>query len=52
MPYLSTRRMYNIFGKKVSRYLSYKKAKKLCNEINRDMTFFETRYIKSRLNHA
>lgn len=52
MPYLSTRRMYNIFGKKVSRYLSYKKAKKLCNEINRDMTFFETKYIKSRLNHA
>ena len=52
MPYLSTRRMHNIFGRKVSRYLSYRKAKRLCNEINRDMAFFETRYIKSRLHHA
>jgi hypothetical protein len=52
MPYLSTRRSYNIFGKKVSKYLSYRKAKRLCNEINRDMAFFESRYIKSRMNHA
>jgi len=52
MPYLATRRLYNIFGKKVARYFSFKKAKRLCNEINRDMAFFESRYIKSRLNHA
>ncbi len=52
MPYLATRRMYNIFGKKVSRYFSYKKAKRLANEINRDMAFFESRYLKSRMNHA
>ena len=52
MPYLSTRRLYNVIGRKVSRYFSYKRAKRMCNEINRDMAFFESRYIKSRMNHA
>lgn len=52
MPYIATRRLYHIFGKKVSRYLVCKRAKKLYNEINRDMSFFESKFIKSRLSHA
>lgn len=52
MPYINTRRFHNIFGKKVSKILMYKKAKRMFNEINRDMAFFESRFLKSRLNHA
>lgn len=52
MPYTVTRRSHDTFGKKVSRFLSYKKAKKMCNEISRDMAFFEARYLKSRLHHT
>jgi hypothetical protein len=52
MPYLVTRRLYNVVGRKVSRYLAYKKAKKLCNEINRGMAMLEMRFQKSRLHHA
>ena len=52
MPYISTRRLYNVFGKKVSKYLSYRRAKRLYNEISRDMIFFESRFMKSRLHHA
>ena len=49
MPYIATRRLYNVVGKKVSRFFEYKKAKKLYNEINRDMTSVESRFIRSRL---
>jgi hypothetical protein len=52
MPHLTTRRLYSIFGKKVSKFMTYKKAKRLCSEINRDMMFFESRFLRSRLNHA
>jgi len=52
MPYTATRRLYNVVGKKISKYLNYRRAKRLYNEINRDMAFFEYRYIKSRLHHA
>jgi len=52
MPHLTTRRLYNVFGRKVSKYMTYRKAKRLCNEINRDMLFFESRFLKSRLNHV
>ncbi|MFH0764390.1 MAG: hypothetical protein V1927_05250 [Candidatus Omnitrophota bacterium] len=52
MPYTSTRRLYNVFGKKIVRYMAYRKAKKLYNEINREMSVFESRYIRSRLSHA
>ena len=48
MPYLTTRRLHNVFGKKVVRFFMYKKAKKLCSEISRDMAFFEGRFLKSR----
>lgn len=49
MPYIATRRLYNVVGKKVSRFFEYRKAKKLYNEINRDMTSVESRFIRSRL---
>lgn len=52
MPYVVTRRLYNVFGKKISRYFSYKKAKRMYNEISRDMAFFESKFLKSRLSHA
>ena len=48
MPHLTTRRLNNIFGKKVMRYFMYKKAKKLCSMINRDMAFFEARFLRAR----
>ena len=40
--------MNNIFGKKVVKYFMYKKAKKLCSTISRDMAFFEARFLKER----
>jgi hypothetical protein len=52
MPYTATRRLYNVLGKKISRYLAYRRAKRLYNEINRDMAFFESKYMKARLHHA
>ncbi|MDD5422790.1 MAG: hypothetical protein WC592_02070 [Candidatus Omnitrophota bacterium] len=52
MPYVVTRRLYNVIGRKISRYFSYRKAKRLYNEINRDIAFFESKYMKSRMNHA
>ncbi len=52
MPHLLTRRLYNIFGRKVARYFYYRKAKRLYNEIAREMSFFEARFLKSRLHHA
>jgi hypothetical protein len=51
MPYTTTRRNYNTIGKRVSRFLTYLKAKRLYNEINRDMAFFEAKYLKARLHH-
>lgn len=48
MPYLTTRRNGNIFGKKVVKFFMYHKAKKLCSSINRDMAFFEARFLRSR----
>jgi hypothetical protein len=52
MPYTATRRLYNVIGKKVSKFLTYRRAKKLCNEINKDMAFFESKYMKSRMHHS
>lgn len=52
MPYTATRRLYNVVGKKVSRFFGYRKAKKLYNEINRDLTSVEARFIRSRLHQA
>lgn len=52
MPYITTRRLHNAFGKKVSRYLSYKKAKKMCHEINRGMVLLEARYLRSKMSQG
>ena len=52
MPYTATRRLYHMFGRKVSKYVLYKKAKKLCGEISRDMAVLESRFLKSRLHHV
>jgi hypothetical protein len=52
MPYTATRRFYDAFGKRVSKFITYRRAKRLYNEINRDMAFFESRYMKNRPHHA
>ncbi len=52
MPYTATRRLYHIVGKKISKYLSYRKAKRIYNEINRDMAAVELRFVRSKLHHA
>ena len=52
MPYTATRRLYNMFGRKVSKYMTYRRAKRLYNEISRDMAFFESKYLKARQHHA
>ena len=52
MPYIATRRLYNVYGKKVSKYLNYRRAKRLYNVINRDMSSFEERYLKSKMHHG
>ena len=52
MPHTATRRLYNVLGKKISKYLTYRRAKRLYNEINRDMAFFESKYLKARLHHT
>jgi len=52
MPYLNTRRLHNVFSKKVSKYFSYRRAKKLYNAISRDVDALEARFLKSRLNNA
>lgn len=48
MPHLTTRRLHHIAGKKVVKMFMYRKAKRLCSVINRDMAFFETRFLRSR----
>ena len=52
MPYIATRRLHDTFAKKVSRYMSYKKAKKMYNEITRNMMLLEARYLRSKMSHA
>jgi hypothetical protein len=48
MPHLTTRRSYNIFGRKVQRYFLCRKAKKLYANIDRRLAFFEARFLKNR----
>lgn len=47
-----TKRAPATFGRKISRYFLYRKAKKLCSDIDREMSVFETRFLKHRFNHA
>lgn len=51
MPYISTRRLYHI-GRKISKYFLYKKAKRLYNEISRDLEYVESKVLKARNGHA
>ena len=37
-----------MLGKKVSKYMMYRKAKRLYGEINRDMHNFESKFMKPR----
>ena len=48
MPYAAMRRLHNVFEKKVSRDLGYRKAKKSYNETSRDMAFVESRFMRAR----
>jgi len=48
MPYLTTRRNGNIFGRKIVKFFMYHKAKRLCSSITRDMAFFELRFLRNR----
>lgn len=52
MPYTTTRRNHNVFARKVERYFTYKKAKRMFNAINRDMMVLESRFLRSKLNQA
>jgi hypothetical protein len=52
MPYLATRRLHDTFAKKVSKYLVYRKAKRMYNEINKGMMLFEARYLRSKMSQA
>lgn len=52
MPYSQTRSFYGILGRRISRYLAYRRAKKMFSDINRALNFFEIKFIKSRLHHA
>lgn len=52
MPYAATRRLYHMCNKKMSKEAIYRKAKKMCNEISRNMSLLESRYLKSRLHHV
>jgi hypothetical protein len=38
-------------GRKTSKYMMYKKAKRMCNEINSRLSLLEHRFLRSRLNH-
>lgn len=51
MPYAGANRAHSSKGKKMTRLMNYKRAKRLCIEINRDIAFFEAKFLKSRLHH-
>jgi len=52
MPYIATRRLYSVAGKKISRYSAIRRSKKLYNEVSRDMAFVEAKYLKTRMHNA
>lgn len=43
MTYLQTRRLHHMFGKKISRFFMYRKAKKMYNEIDKGINELEIR---------
>ncbi|MDP3790580.1 MAG: hypothetical protein Q8R38_00850 [Candidatus Omnitrophota bacterium] len=52
MPYTATRRLHHISGRKVSKYAMYRKARRMCNEINSKLSFLESKFLKSRLHNV
>jgi DNA polymerase/3'-5' exonuclease PolX len=48
MPYIATRRLYNIAGRKASKGSMYRKAKRLLSEITKDLSTLEYRVNKSK----
>ena len=48
MPYITTRRQYDVYNRKVSRSLMYRRAKQLFHGGHRG---FEARFVKSKVNH-
>lgn len=52
MTYVSTRRFYNEFGRRMARFFLYRKARRLYKQINREISVIESRFVKSRLHHA
>lgn len=52
MPYTATRRIYHMFGKKISKFVMYRKARRMCGEINSKLSVLESRFVKSRLHHV
>ncbi|GEM_PF-1239347 len=49
---VNTRTSHGIAGKRISRFLDYRKARRLCNDISRDISSIEARFLKSRLHHT
>lgn len=52
MTHTSASRGQNSLGKRVAKFFNYRRAKRLYGEINREMAFFESKFLKSRLHHA
>ncbi|MBN2452830.1 MAG: hypothetical protein JXB40_01035 [Candidatus Omnitrophica bacterium] len=52
MPHTGRGRGHYSHGRKQSKLSDFRKAKKLCEEISRAMSIFESKYLKTRLHHA
>ena len=48
MPYASTRRHHGIFARKVSKYLMYRRARRLFSQIIRGISAVESRMLRQR----
>jgi hypothetical protein len=52
MTHIGSKRSYGGFGRRIARYFSYRRAKRLYSEIDREISFFESKFMKARLHHA
>ena len=48
MPHVNYKRICSSSGKRLSRNVFYRKAKRLCGEINRGLTALEAKILKMR----
>ncbi len=51
MPNNDSNRFQDSIGRKLAKFLICRRAKRLCGEISRDMSFFETRFLKPKPHH-